>query len=101
MLQICQEPLHTTCFLGGFQEKYSWLIQEQTPANSVVRHDWNFKRDGFCCQMKLKKKAANTLDGLGAHKDRKYVENVINRWIFNVLIFTKGAINSEHDCMCK
>ncbi len=35
----------TTCYLdlGGFQEKFSSFIQKQTPANSVVRHDWNFK----------------------------------------------------------
>jgi len=35
----------TTCCLGGFQDKSSSLIQEQTPANLVVRHDWIFKRD--------------------------------------------------------
>jgi len=39
-----QTPI-TTCCLRGFQEKYSSLIQKQTPAYSVVRHDWNFKRD--------------------------------------------------------
>ncbi len=33
----------TTCCSGGFQEKFSSLIQKQTPANSVIRHDWNFK----------------------------------------------------------
>jgi len=32
-----------TCCLGGFQEKCSSLIQKQTPAYSVVRHDWIFK----------------------------------------------------------
>ncbi len=36
-------PYITTCCSGGFQEKLSSLIQKQTPANSVVRHDWNFK----------------------------------------------------------
>ncbi len=36
-------PYITTCCSGGFQEKFSSLIQKQTPANSVVRHDWNFK----------------------------------------------------------
>ncbi len=29
--------------LGGFHEKFYLLIQIQTPAYSVVRHDWNFK----------------------------------------------------------
>ncbi len=48
-------PYITTCCSGGFQEKLSSLIQKQTPANSVVRHDWNFKCTGFYCQMKLKK----------------------------------------------
>ncbi len=36
-------PYITTCCSGGFQGKFSSLIQKQTPANSVVRHDWNFK----------------------------------------------------------
>ncbi len=35
----------TTCCLGGFQEKLSLLIQKKSPAYSVIRHDWNFKRD--------------------------------------------------------
>ncbi len=34
-----------TCCLGGFQEKLSYLIQKQTSAYSVVRHDWNFEWD--------------------------------------------------------
>jgi len=61
--------------LGGFQEKSSWLIQEQTPANSVVRHDWNLKRHRVLWSDETKKKsflAANTLDVFGAHKDKKY-----------------------------
>ncbi len=33
----------TICCLGGFQEQLSSLIQKQTPAYSVIRHDWNFK----------------------------------------------------------
>ncbi len=44
----------TTCCLGGFQEKFSSLIQKQTPAYSVIRHDWNFKWTGFYGQMKQK-----------------------------------------------
>jgi len=28
----------TASCLGGFQEKFTSLIQKQTPANSVVRH---------------------------------------------------------------
>ncbi len=35
----------TTCCLGRFQEYISLLIQKQTSAYSVVRHDWNFKWD--------------------------------------------------------
>ncbi len=34
-----------TCCLRGFQEKLSSLIKKQTPAYSVIRHDWNFKWD--------------------------------------------------------
>ncbi len=29
----------------GFKKKNYWLIQKQTPAYSVIRHDWNFKWD--------------------------------------------------------
>ncbi len=43
-IYISNIPYITTCCLGGFQEKFSWLIQKQTPAYSVIRHDWNFKR---------------------------------------------------------
>jgi len=32
-----ESTITTTC-LGGFQEKFTSLIQKQTPANSVVRH---------------------------------------------------------------
>ncbi len=38
-------PTLPMCCLGGFQEKFSSLIQKQSPAYSVVRHDWNFKWD--------------------------------------------------------
>ncbi len=38
-------PYITTCCLGGFQEKFSSLIQKQSPAYSDIRHDWNFKWD--------------------------------------------------------
>ncbi len=41
----------TTCCLGGLQEKLSSLIPKQSPAYSVVRHDWNFKWDWLLCQM--------------------------------------------------
>ncbi len=40
---LSNSPYITTCCLGGFQEKFSLLIQKQTPAYSVVRHDWNSK----------------------------------------------------------
>ncbi len=44
-----------TCCLGGFQEKFSLLIQKQTPAYSVVRHDWNFKWDWLLWSDETKK----------------------------------------------
>ncbi len=40
---ISNIPYIITCCSGGFQGKFSSLIQKQTPAYSVVRHDWNFK----------------------------------------------------------
>jgi len=38
-------PYIPTSCPGGFQKQSSALIQKQTPAYSVVRHDWNFKQD--------------------------------------------------------
>ncbi len=38
-IYISNIPYITTCCSGGFQGKFSSLIQKQTPANSVVRHD--------------------------------------------------------------
>jgi len=60
---------------GGFQEKSSALIQKQSPAYSVVRQDWNFKRDRLLWSDETKKNsflAANPPDGFGAHMDKKY-----------------------------
>ncbi len=53
--------------LGGFQEKFSSLIQKQSPAYSVVRHDCNFKWDWLLWSDETKK-----LDGFGEHSDKKY-----------------------------
>jgi len=43
--------------LRGFQEKSSSLLQKQTPANSVVRHDWIFKRHRVLWSDETKKRA--------------------------------------------
>ncbi len=68
----------TTCCLGGFQEKLSSLIQKQTPAYSVIRHDWNFKWDWLLWSDETKKNSflvANTQDVFGEHRNKK-VPNV-------------------------
>ncbi len=38
-----KHPLYHHMLFGRVSRKLSSLIQKQTPANSVVRHDWNFK----------------------------------------------------------
>jgi len=43
MYQTTPTSLHVV--FGGFQEKSFSLLQKQTLAHSVVRFDWNFKRD--------------------------------------------------------
>ncbi len=53
--KIVKQPYITTCCSGGFQEKFSSLIQKQTPAYSVIRHDWNFKWDWLLWSDKTKK----------------------------------------------
>ncbi len=54
---LSNSPYITTCCSGGFQEKFSSLIQKQTPAYSVVRHDWNFKWDWLLLSDETKKLA--------------------------------------------
>ncbi len=68
-------PYITTCCPGVFQEKFSSLIQKQTPAYSVIRHDWNFKWDWLLSSDETKKMsflAANTQGAFGEHRDNKY-----------------------------
>ncbi len=67
-------PYITTCCSGGFQEKLSSLIQKQTPANSVVRHDWNFKWHWLLWSDETEKKsflAANPPDEFSTNRDKK------------------------------
>ncbi len=54
---ISNIPYITTCCSGGFQRKFSSLIQKQTPAYSVVRHDWNFKWDWLLWSDETEKRA--------------------------------------------
>ncbi len=63
----------------GFKKKKSRkendLTKKQSPAYSVVRHDWNFKWDWRLWSDVTKKLgflAANTQDGFGEHRDKKY-----------------------------
>ncbi len=66
----------TTCCLGGFQEKLSRLIKKKkkkSPAYPVIRHDWNFKWLLWSEETKINSfLAANTQDGFGEHRDKKY-----------------------------
>ncbi len=74
-LKKCQTaPTSPHVVWEGLEKKYS-LIQKQTPAYSVIRHDWNFKWDWLYGQVKLKTirfLAANTQDGFGEHINKKY-----------------------------
>ncbi len=67
-------PCITTCCSGGLQGKFSSLIQKQTPANSVVRHDWNFKWHWLLWSDETEKKsflAANPPDEFSTNRDKK------------------------------
>jgi len=51
------------------------LAPPRTPAYSVVRHDWIFKRLSIQWSDETKKKsflAVSTLEGFGGHEDKKY-----------------------------
>ncbi len=79
---MSNSPYITTCCSAGFQEKFFSLIQKQSPAYSVIRHDWNFKWDWLLWSDETKQNsflAANTQDGFGAHRDEIYC------CIFNVV----------------
>ncbi len=79
--KLSNSPYITTCCSGGFQEKFSSLVQKQSPAYSVIRHDWNFKWDWLLWSDETKKMsflAANTQDGFGEHGDKKYPMCTIN-----------------------
>ncbi len=48
---------------------------KQSPTYAVVRHDWNFKWDWLLWSDETKKiafLAADTQDGFGEHRDKKY-----------------------------
>ncbi len=49
-------PISPHVVREGFKKKFSSLIQKQTPANSVVRHDWNFKWHWLLWSDETKKK---------------------------------------------
>ncbi len=55
--------------------KENAFTEKQSPAYSVIRHDWNFKWDWLLWSDVTKKNsflAANTQDGFGEHRDKKY-----------------------------
>ncbi len=54
---LSNSPYIATCCSGGFQEKFSSLIQKQSPAYSDIRHDWNFKWDWLLWSDETKKLA--------------------------------------------
>ncbi len=62
--------------LFGRLSRKTLLIQKQTPAYSVIRHDWNFKWDWLLWSDETKFffsfLAANTQDGFGEHRDKMY-----------------------------
>ncbi len=71
-IYISNSPYITTCCSNEFQEKNSsWLIQKQTPAFSVVRHDWIFKWH-WLVRWNIKKSflAASPPDEFGANSKK-------------------------------
>jgi len=58
--------------LGGFQEKFSSLVQKQTPAYLDVRHDWNSKREWMLWLDETKKLLFGSCVWFGANRDKKF-----------------------------
>ncbi len=69
--RIVKQPLHHHMLFGRISRKTK---KKQTPAYSVIRHDWNFKWDWLLWSDETKTEllAANTQDGFGEHRDKKY-----------------------------
>ncbi len=69
-----QKTLKPHVVREGFKKNSPRSSKKQTPASSVIRHDWNVNGTGFYGQMKQKMSflAANTQDGFVAHRDKKY-----------------------------
>ncbi len=73
--KIVKQHLHHHMLFGRVSRKILLTHQKQSPAYSVIRHDWNFKWDWLLWSDETKKNyflAANTQDGFGEHRDKKY-----------------------------
>ncbi len=71
--KLSNSPYTNTCCSGGFQEKFSSLIQKQTPAYSIIRHDWNVKRHWLLWSDEtifFSFLAASTQGGFGEHREK-------------------------------
>ncbi len=67
-----KQHLHHHMLFGRASRKENAFTKKQSPAYSVVRHDWNFKWDWLLWSDVTKKicfLAANTQDGFGEHRD--------------------------------
>ncbi len=60
----------------GFKKNYPSSSKNKLKAYSVIIHDWNFKWDWLLWSDETNKQksflAANTQDGFGEHRDKKY-----------------------------
>ncbi len=84
---IVKQPLHHHMLFRRVSRKILLAHQKQSPAYSVIRHDWDFKWDWLLWSDETKKTsflAANTQDGFGEHRDKKvpHVYNEIYCCIF-------------------
>ncbi len=105
----------------GFKKKNYWLIQKQTPAYSVIRHDWNVKYHWLLWSDETKKSflPANPPDGLIANRDKKYPMTTVKYTAGSLMFWAcfsargpghhgiMGSIkyqqikNIKHDCLLK
>ncbi len=97
---ISNIPYITTCCLGGFQEKLSSLIQKQTPANSVIRHDWNFKWHWLLWSDETEKRSflANPPDEFSTNTDKKkYPMSTVKYTAVSLMLWARfSARGPEH-----
>jgi len=75
-----KQPLHHHMLFGRVSRKILLAPPKTNSSNSVVTHDWNFKRDWMLCSDETKKGflAANPPDVFGANRNLVQIHGIMD-----------------------